>query len=474
MRETFEFAAALKLPSSVSKEEQSAKVNEIIGLLGLSEKADSLIQGVDGARSLSGGETRRVYVGRELVSLPTISDVVLLLDEPTTGLDAANSHQLVALLCSLAKTTGSTIVMSVHNLRFSSFSLFRSVTVIDKGYLLYFGVPSKLTGFLHDLGLNCPENENIADFVIDVLSEERDFVPTDVEGANLTDSHSTELTKDENPAAYEENRPNKKTFRGGIRSSNEDTPESDTLLTMRKKISPYLEFEIPNDLEVRSRAVQRRNAYNFNTTMSFRLYYVILRNMQNVIRRPTLLRVSVITAIAKSLLMVLLYHGQPQSVEGLQNLSGLIFYSLVTNIFSHSYMYSQLLIEEVGIFREEGKNHYYRPAEFLIAKVLVQSFFLILIPTIIYCSILYYFVGFRLAFQYFLFFNFSLYLTGLGGYAFINLVLLLCGKRMTSVGIVVYPLLLSIMVLWSGLFIRTESMAPYLAWIMYLSIFHLG
>jgi zinc transport system ATP-binding protein len=62
--------------------------------------------------SLSGGEQQRVFVARSLVSNPKL----LLLDEPATGIDAAQQTEFYDLLSRLNKSRGITIVMVSHDL----------------------------------------------------------------------------------------------------------------------------------------------------------------------------------------------------------------------------------------------------------------------------------------------------------------------------------------------------------------------
>jgi ABC-type Mn2+/Zn2+ transport system ATPase subunit len=61
---------------------------------------------------LSGGERQRVLIARALVSRPT----VLLLDEPTTGVDLATEHAVIRLVKELL-SSGLAVVMVSHNLR---------------------------------------------------------------------------------------------------------------------------------------------------------------------------------------------------------------------------------------------------------------------------------------------------------------------------------------------------------------------
>lgn len=78
VRETLLFSANLRLPESVTFVEKEKIVQRTLDSLGLTHVANSRIGG-GGVRGISGGEKRRVSIGVELVTSPS----VLFLDEPT-------------------------------------------------------------------------------------------------------------------------------------------------------------------------------------------------------------------------------------------------------------------------------------------------------------------------------------------------------------------------------------------------------
>lgn len=63
--------------------------------------------------NLSGGELQRVYIARALAPRPQL----LLLDEPTTGIDQGGQHRFIDFIQSLKKQLGLTIVFVSHDLR---------------------------------------------------------------------------------------------------------------------------------------------------------------------------------------------------------------------------------------------------------------------------------------------------------------------------------------------------------------------
>lgn len=83
VRENLWFSAMLRLPRDMTMDEKEKRVDEVISELGLRKAADTKI-GNEVIRGISGGEKRRVSMGMELITRPSL----LLLDEPSSGLDS--------------------------------------------------------------------------------------------------------------------------------------------------------------------------------------------------------------------------------------------------------------------------------------------------------------------------------------------------------------------------------------------------
>jgi len=104
-RQALGYAARLRLPPGTTKAEYDARCAAVMDELGLTERADVRVG------KLSGGQRKRVSVAIELLTSPTM----LVLDEPTTGLDPALDKQVMELLRHLAED-GRIVIIVTHSL----------------------------------------------------------------------------------------------------------------------------------------------------------------------------------------------------------------------------------------------------------------------------------------------------------------------------------------------------------------------
>ena len=88
-------------------DEVHARVEEVLGFVGLAEHIDKA------PSALSGGQRRRVAIARAMTAKPPI----LLYDEPTTGLDPITSVTIDAEICKLRDLEGVSTIMVTHQLR---------------------------------------------------------------------------------------------------------------------------------------------------------------------------------------------------------------------------------------------------------------------------------------------------------------------------------------------------------------------
>jgi branched-chain amino acid transport system ATP-binding protein len=107
------------------------KAEAALAAVGLSSKADEL------AANLSHGEQRNLEVGIALATEPQL----LCLDEPTAGMSAAETHDTIELVRSIAKDL--TILIVEHDMQVIM-ELAQKITVLHYGEVLAEGTPSEI------------------------------------------------------------------------------------------------------------------------------------------------------------------------------------------------------------------------------------------------------------------------------------------------------------------------------------------
>ncbi len=133
----------------ISTEKAKSKVNELLMRLGLDKKKDSRL------RQLSGGMKRRFQIAKALVHDPEI----LILDEPTAGVDVELRHDLWKYLKEL-HNDGKTILLTTHYIEEAEL-LCENVAIIDEGKILKKGTPKNLTQELGKSGVTVKIGKNI-------------------------------------------------------------------------------------------------------------------------------------------------------------------------------------------------------------------------------------------------------------------------------------------------------------------------
>ena len=132
LRQNLQFASAVNI-----SDEKMIEVLNQVGLGKLLEKEQGLdIWLGDGGRPLSGGEQRRLGLARILLN----DALILLLDEPTEGLDRETERQILRLI--LAHAENKTLIMVTH--RLTAIEQFDELCVIDEAKLIEKGTYAEL------------------------------------------------------------------------------------------------------------------------------------------------------------------------------------------------------------------------------------------------------------------------------------------------------------------------------------------
>ncbi len=129
-RENLEFHAILY---KIGKEQRERKIKEVLKLVELEDKADTLV------KFYSGGMKRRLEIGRGLIHEPR----VLFLDEPTVGLDPQTRRHIWDYIKRLNEVSKVTLILTTHYIEEADYLCGR-VAIVDHGKLVALNTPKIL------------------------------------------------------------------------------------------------------------------------------------------------------------------------------------------------------------------------------------------------------------------------------------------------------------------------------------------
>ncbi|GAA6009123.1 uncharacterized protein JCM10292_005328 [Rhodotorula paludigena] len=169
VREALQFSAILRQPASVPREEKLAYVEEILVLLKMDKYADAVVGRL--GEGLNVEERKRLSIAVEMVAKP---ELLLFLDEPSSGLDSQTSWSILDLLETL-KEHGQAILCTIHQPSAMLFARFDRLLFLARGgKTIYFGEvgdESKIlrSYFERNGSETFPPGVNPAEFMLEVI-----------------------------------------------------------------------------------------------------------------------------------------------------------------------------------------------------------------------------------------------------------------------------------------------------------------
>jgi branched-chain amino acid transport system ATP-binding protein len=126
--------AVLRSPSMRAEEQESIERGmELLDLVGLTDRPEVW------ARNLPYGDQRRLEIARALATNPKL----LLLDEPTAGMNSSETAEMTAFIRSLRATLGLTVLLIEHDMRVVM-GISDRITVLDHGEVIAEGNPTEV------------------------------------------------------------------------------------------------------------------------------------------------------------------------------------------------------------------------------------------------------------------------------------------------------------------------------------------
>uniref|UniRef100_A0A3B4FYS5 ABC-type xenobiotic transporter n=1 Tax=Pundamilia nyererei TaxID=303518 RepID=A0A3B4FYS5_9CICH len=437
VRENLRFSAALRLHVSVPQVEKEARVNHLIKELGLTEVADSKV-GTQMTRGISGGERKRTNIGMELI----IDPAVLFLDEPTTGLDASTANSVLLLLKRMA-SHGRTIIMSIHQPRYSIYRLFDTLTLLVGGKMVYHGPAPNALEYFANIGYACEAHNNPADFFLDVING--DFTAT-----AMTKVHGSE------DLDFKE-----------LSSSRQSIEERLVDEYRNSGYSSNTRAELERIVkDKRCGSLPKSRTITYNSSFFHQLRWVLHRTFQNLMLNPQTSVAQLGVNVFLALIVGAIFFGVKDDQSGIQNRMGALFFITTNQCFS-TVSAAELFITERKLFVHEYISGYYRVSVYFLSKIL-SDIALRTVTSVIFSCVVYFLIGLKSTAE--AFFVFMLTVTLVAYTATAMTMAISADQSVVALANILMTITFVFMMIFSGLLVNLPSTKDWLAWLKYFSI----
>lgn len=441
VKETLRYAALLRLPNTLTKEQKEKRAIDVIYELGLERCQDTMIGG-SFVRGVSGGERRRVSIGNEILINPSL----LFLDEPTSGLDSTTALRIVQILHEIAEA-GKTVVTTIHQPSSRLFHKFDKLILLGKGSLIYYGKAAEAMSYFSSIGCSPLIAMNPAEFLLDlangnlndvsVLSELEDKVQIENSEADCRqDRPSPTLVQEYLVEAYETRVAEKE---------------------KRKMLTP-----LTLDEELKSKVSSSKRQWGASW---WEQYSILFRRGIKERRHEYFSWLRITQVLATAVILGLLWwQSESRTPKGLQDQAGLLFFIAVFWGFFPVFTAIFTFPQERAMLSKERAADMYRLSAYFLARTTSDLPLDLLLP-ILFLLVVYFMAGLRLSAAPFFLTMVTVFLSivaaqGLG--LAIGASLMDVKKATTLASVTVMTFMLA-----GGFFV--QKVPVFVAWIRYLS-----
>ncbi|XP_061965525.1 ABC transporter G family member 22-like isoform X2 [Populus nigra] len=373
VKETLTYAALLRLPKTLSKQQKQKRAMDVIYELGLERCQDTVIGG-SFVRGVSGGERKRVCIGNEIIINPSI----LFLDEPTSGLDSTTALKTVQLLQDMAEG-GKTVVTTIHQPSSRLFHKFDKLILLGKGSLLYFGKSSEAMRYFSSIGCNPLIAMNPAEFLLDLAN------------GNINDvSVPSELEDKVQIGNSDAGKRNGKPSPAVVHEYLVEAYETRVAVKEKKKLM----VPIPLDEEVKAKVSSLKRQWGASWWQQYTILFC--RGIKE--RRHdyfSWLRITQVLSTA-IILGLLWWNSDTNSLKGLQDQAGLLFFIAVFWGFFPVFTAIFTFPQERAMLSKERAADMYRLSAYFLART-TSDLPLDLVLPVLFLLVVYFMAGLRMS-----------------------------------------------------------------------------
>lgn len=398
----------------------------------------------------------------ELVTNPS----VILLDEPSSGLDSHTAFKLMRTLKQVA-SGGRIVALSFHQPSPAMFNLLDRVFLMTQGHCVFSGPPAAAEPWLASIGLPCPAGTAVAEQLL-YSANDPELLPIlisqkkqPVAASNLNKpggfvNHSREVSKD--AAAGED---------GGIPLSNDDINTATTLKSGLPSTNGRSASSSSAQVKFDGDGQHSLSGAPFGRELAV-LYW---RTWTDMKRNPSLVLLHWGTAAIMGLFVGCIFWQVGLDISGAQNRAGGLFFALAFFAFT-SLTTVDLLVAERHLVRREVRGAYYSPFSYLVSKIVLDGLLLRAIPVFLYSASFYPMMGLQSGAT-----QVALFLMTLCTFALtvgaLSIAVTIGVGTAGKAGLVMNILLL-VSLLVGGFFVNVSSIPDWISWLHYLSVFFYG
>lgn len=411
--ENLRFAISLKNLAEEDKLEDC--VEKFLKDLQIYECRDTYIGNAE-LKGISGGERKRVAIGMELVSNPSI----LFLDEPTSGLDSQTSLKIVSLLKKIAIEKNMIVVCTIHQPSSNIFNIFDKLIIIEKGNMIYNDTPDAISDYFESIKKPLNPHANPADSFMRLLEE------------NAKSNHESNYFID----AYK----------------NKDVEN-------KNKIDNFI-TETSLGMNIFSKSEDNASIFQQIEVLSGRAW-------KNVYRNPIILNMRASSCLLFAFLVASVFWKlDDDTYDGVQGRIGFVFFISVHTFMEQVFGNLLSFPAERAVFIREYSAKMYKLLPYYVAKNIVESpvylFFVAIFNIIVYFT-----AGFRSSADHFFIYFASMLMLCVCSQSIAYTLGSLFSRveeALATANILVLPFLI-----FAGTLINEDSMPKWLAWIKYIS-----
>ncbi|THU64778.1 hypothetical protein C4D60_Mb01t30020 [Musa balbisiana] len=438
VKETLTYAALLRLPRTMTRQQKLERALSAIHELGLEMCQDTIIGG-SFVRGVSGGERKRVCIGNEIIINPSL----LFLDEPTSGLDSTTALRIVQLLHTIAET-GKTVVTTIHQPSTRLFNRFDKLILLGKGSLLYYGKASEAMDYFSSIGCSPLIAINPAEFLLDLAN------------GNLSDTTiPSELEK----------KVQSKDLGSNARNGKPSPEDVHKFIAADKQQKTLLE-PVPLSEDLKATLSSQKRDWGASW---WQQYSILFRRGFKERRHDYLSWMRITQVLATAVVLGLLWwHSSSATPRGLEDQAGLLFFISVFWGFFPVFTAVFTFPQERAMLNKERLVDMYKLSAYFMATT-TSDLLLNLILPIIFLLIVYFMAGLRQSIKHFFFSMLIVFLCtiaaqGLG--LLIGASLMDIKKATTLASVTVMTFMLA-----GGFFV--QRVPAFISWLRYVSFnFH--